>query len=51
MNSGDEKVFTKKPICNVLKKVIATVYLLQIFLQIDSKNFETLEKLETYFSS
>ena len=50
-NSVYDKVITNQPICNVLKKVIATIYSNHLLFLIESGRVETLEILETSFSS
>ena len=44
-------IFTKKPFCNVLRKVIATIYSLSIFFLSESGWVGTLDVTETYLSS
>ena len=51
LNSMYDKVIAKQLICNVLWKVIATIYSIQLFFVYESGRVRTLEKIETSFSS
>ena len=51
MNSTYDKVIANQPICNILYKVIATIYSNHSFFLIESEWVRTLEIMETSFSS
>ena len=51
MDSVYDKIISNKPICNILYKVIETIYSVSLFSLLDSGGVGTLEMLETYFIS